>query len=121
MEFKPSLNTLPLTGKKKAECLTAKAGAVSAPEKVFILSSEPNRNPSAPGGQGTAKVVQVMLQPEQLIAVEAWRAANMKTSIEVAIAELVNRALMDEIADTASLLEDVRAHLNAKDHNGSSN
>lgn len=62
-----------------------------------------------------------MLQPEQLVAVEAWRAANMKTSIEVAIAELVNRALMDEIADTTSVLDEVRAHLKAMDYNGSSN
>lgn len=61
-----------------------------------------------------------MLQPEQLVAVEAWRAANMKTSIEVAISELVNRALMDEIADTAFLLEEVRAHLKARDDSGSS-
>jgi hypothetical protein len=65
--------------------------------------------------------VEVMLQPEQLVAVEAWRAANMKTSIEVAIAELVNRALMDEIADTAFLLEEVRAHLKSKDYKSSSN
>lgn len=62
-----------------------------------------------------------MLQPEQLVAVEAWRAANMKTSIEVAISELVNRALMDEIADTATLLEEVRAHLKTKSCNSSSN
>lgn len=62
-----------------------------------------------------------MLQPEQLVAVEAWRAANMQNSIEVAIAELVNRALMDEIADTVSLLEEVRAQLNPRDRNGPSN
>ncbi len=66
-------------------------------------------------------MVEVMLQPEQLVAVEAWRAANMKTSIEVAISELVNRALMDEIADTASLMAEVRAHLKANGCNGSSN
>lgn len=69
----------------------------------------------------TARVVEVMLQPEQLVAVEAWRAANMKTSIEVAISELVNRALMDELADTALLLEEVRAHLKTEDCGGSSN
>ena len=85
------------------------------------MSSQPNRDPSASSVHRTAKVVEVMLQPEQLVAVEAWRAANMKTSIEVAIAELVNRALMDEIADTAFLLEEVRAHLKSKNYKSPSN
>lgn len=81
------------------------------------MSSGPNRDSTT----STARVVEVMLQPEQLVAVEAWRAANMKSSIEEAISELVNRALMDEIADTASLLEEVRAHLKSRDYNSSSN
>lgn len=59
--------------------------------------------------QPTMHSVEVLLDEEQLAAVEGWRSANLIPTRPEALRELVRLGLLSEIAKIHQLVSDIRA------------